>query len=192
MDFTTKSGPLSKSLKAFMISFAIVATTTLPAIAANEPPPDLKGQMKSVMQEHPELMQEIMANPHHVLAMAYRNNLLSFGQALKKTAGLCDIVPPELARTAVNEMKHSLDQLEKQHAAVLQALPADKKALLGDIPTLMQEHLAEMKMRVNHLDDLSKKDRIPSKDVLDDLQFCFTALSNGNERHARDWHAAGP
>lgn len=155
----------------FLLIITILTAVALPAVAAEVSGIDLKAKMKQVMEQDPQLMQELMANPDHRLAMAYRRNLMNFAVALDRVARDSETTPGEVVRTAVKEMKRSADLLEKQHDKVLSALPAERKAALHDLPKLMQQHLADMRKHLDRLDEIAKRDRVPSSEVLQELTF---------------------
>lgn len=62
-------------------------------------------------------MTGMMAGPHHVLAMAYRDNVMTFARAVRAQATKSGTVDLDLARPAVAEMRRSLDQMQQQHQA---------------------------------------------------------------------------
>jgi hypothetical protein len=159
-----------RTVRAIVVS-TILVTAATPVFAAGVSATDLKTKMQQVMQQNPELMHALMGNPNHRLAMAYRHNLMNFAVALKKLAQSSETIPGDVARTAVGEMKRSADLLEKQHDAVLRTLSAEKKGQLQDLPKLMQQHLADIRTRLDHLDQLAKKEQVPSAEVLKDLAF---------------------
>ncbi|WP_243373593.1 hypothetical protein [Geotalea sp. SG265] len=150
---------------------AILTAVALPAVAAEISSTALKAKMKQMMEQNPQLRQELMSNPNHRLAMAYRHNLLNFAVALDNIARNNETTPGEVVRTAVKEMRRSADLLEKQHNEVLSALPAEKKAALQDVPKLMQQHLADMRKHLDRLDEIAKGDRVPSSEVRQELTF---------------------
>lgn len=159
-----------RSVGAAILSLTLLSLVALPSFAADAPPRIMKQQMKQLMLKDPQLMKEIMADPNHALAMAYRKNLLSFAKALKMAATQGDTVSPQVAQTAVGEMKRSADLLEKQHSAVLSSLPEEKRSRLGDLPKLMDQHLVDVKAGIRNLEKLAKADPVPSKALMDVLQ----------------------
>lgn len=166
------------NLRITTITFAVLVAAVFPCFSA-EGPPQLKKKMMQLFQQHPELMQEIKTSSHHVLAMGYRTTLLAFAKGMKKTAERSETVPALYARTAVDEMKRSLELMEKQHLDVWKNLPAEKKALLEDVPQLMHEHMVDVKARLEHLGELTKADRISSEDVINDLQYVLKHCKMG-------------
>jgi hypothetical protein len=84
------------------------ATTQTPT-----PPPGKMPQHHQGM----EGMGGMMGGPHHVLAMAYRDNLATFARALQGQVARSKTVDLDLARPAVAEMRRSFDQMQQHHQA---------------------------------------------------------------------------
>ena len=90
-------------------------------------------------------MSGMMGEPHHVLAMAYRDNLATFAQALRGQVNQSKTVNLDLARPAVAEMKRSFDQMQQHHQAQM--------AMMGDSPKPeMSEAMEHMKAHLTALD----------------------------------------
>jgi len=171
-------------MKRFLIALIALAVSVLPTFAADVSAPDLKmdqkpmmhrhpGMKQEMMHQHPGMMKEMMSNPQHLLALGYHKNLVTFGQILKKVAKQGETVPPDFARAAVTEMRRSAAQMEIYRDEALKGMPAELKAKQGDMAKKMNAHLAEMKIHLGHLDDLSKNDRIDSREVLKHLELLF-------------------
>lgn len=62
-------------------------------------------------------MAGMMSGPHHVLAMAYGENLTTFARALNADASRSNMVSVELARPATAEIRRSFDQMKVHHQA---------------------------------------------------------------------------
>jgi hypothetical protein len=69
-------------------------------------------------------MSGMLEEPHHVLAMAYRDNLVTFARALRTQVTQSKSVNVDLARPAVSEMRRSFDQMKQHHQAQM--------AMMGD------------------------------------------------------------
>lgn len=179
-------------MKRMLIAIAVLATTVMPAIADDLRTPDMQGQ---AMSPHHGMMMEKM--PQHPLIMAYHKNLIAFGHALDRLAHQGETVPVEYARTAISEMKRSVDQLEKYRAETLHNMPADMKGH-ADMQKKMDEYLVNVKMHLRELETLAKSDRIPSPEVIKQLAFIFEAcegmdceMGHGKGMHCRGMHGKG-
>lgn len=62
-------------------------------------------------------MREVSAGRHHVLAMAYRDNLATFARALRGEVLRAKTVDLDMARPAVAEMRRSFDEMRRHHRA---------------------------------------------------------------------------
>src|SRR5512134_1140670 len=80
-------------------------------------PPSGK-QEQGKMPQHQHEMMDMSAmkqEPHHLLAMAYRDNLVNFAKALHDAASQTQPLNPEFARDAVAEMRRSFDHMLEHH-----------------------------------------------------------------------------
>ena len=105
----------TKAISAILVALLLGALSAMTAIAQTkkvQSQPATQG-MKEMSHDH---MMMAMANePHHVLAMAYKDNLVSFAKALRQEAAKATAVNPEFARAAVAEMKRSFEQMQEHH-----------------------------------------------------------------------------
>lgn len=175
-------------MKRVLLAMAMLVLSTATAFAAEGATVDLSG-MQGMQGDSP--LQEGMAaggpgmqggmpgcnkmvmmhNPEKVLMMAYHQNVVTFGKALEKMARQRERVPPEFARTALAEMRRSVEQIEKYRAGALAGMPAEMKG--GDMQKMMDEHLVNVKTQLRELDELAKSDTISSKEVLKHLEALF-------------------
>src|SRR5471032_172712 len=99
-----------RMMKRVMLALLALAVTVGPTFAAEESAPGMKMDMKHMehmehmKHQNPEMKQQMMQNPQHMLAMAYHKNLEHFAMVLKKMALKADTIPPDFARAAVTEM----------------------------------------------------------------------------------------
>jgi len=111
-------------------------------------------------------MSSMMGGPHHVLAMAYRDNLATFARALRGQVTQSKTVNLDLARPAVTEMRRSFDQMKQHHQAQMTMMMGDqtKPPMMGDQSkppmsgkmeqmethlTALSEHLTALESEVN-------------------------------------------
>jgi len=108
-------------------------------------------------QERMKGMQGMMEGPHHVLAMAYRDNLATFARALRAQVTQSKTVNPDLARPAVAEMRRSFDQIKQHHQAQMsmmgnQPKPAAMAGMMQQMDThlaALNDHLTALESEVN-------------------------------------------
>jgi len=115
--------------------------------------------MSTKMPMHQEGMKDMpgmMDGPHHVLAMAYRDNLTTFAKALQGQVTKSKSVNLDLARPATAEMRRSFDQMKEHHQAQVSMMgdhptPAmmDTKQHMETHLTAVNEHLTELEAELN-------------------------------------------
>jgi hypothetical protein len=119
------------------------------------PPPGKMPQHQENMPGMPG-MSGMMGGPHHVLAMAYRDNLATFARALQGQVAPLKTVNLDLARPAVAEMRRSFDQMQQHHQAQMTMMgDSTKPAMSGTMQymkthlTALSEHLTALESEVN-------------------------------------------
>lgn len=96
--------------------------------------PKVKGHANEMSDHHQDMMDmsAMMRDPHHVLAMAYRDNMVVFATALRKQAAPDSTVDPAFARAAVAEMKRSFAQMQLHYQEHVNVASAEMKAQMAD------------------------------------------------------------
>jgi cytochrome c556 len=87
-------------------------------------------------------MSGMMQGPHHVLAMAYRDNLATFARALRAQVAQSKTVNLDLARPAVAEMRRSFDQMKQHHQAQMTMMGDQTKPAMSGMMQQMETRLA--------------------------------------------------
>jgi hypothetical protein len=115
------------------------------------------------MAQHQPGMMDMSAmkeEPHHVLAMAYKDNLVNFAKALHHEASQTKPINPEFARAAVAEMRRSFDRMLEHHQGHMKtmdmkAMDEQMKSRMADMMkqgeahhTAIGEHLAALEKEV--------------------------------------------
>ena len=108
------------------------------------------------------MMQEMMKNPHHKLAMAYKKNLLNFANTLKADISSTGKFDKNLAETAVKEMRESLDQVKKHHDEAKGTMSEDMRARRAEMIKMMEDRMTAVR---GHLDNLEKEVKADTPDV---------------------------
>jgi hypothetical protein len=97
--------------------------------------------------------QMMMANePHHVLAMAYHQNLTVFTKAVQKQTAGASSVNVGFARAAVGEMRRSLDQMKQHHQEHMQTMSVEMQTKMGGMMQQMVTHQTELNTRLTALE----------------------------------------
>jgi polyhydroxyalkanoate synthesis regulator phasin len=119
--------------------------------------PPSSQQSQDTMPQHQQGMMDMsamMREPHHVLAMAYKDNLVNFAKALHHEANQTEPINPEFARAAVAEMKRSFDQMQQHHQDHMKTMDEKMKAQMADMMKQMDAHHSAIQ---EHLDALDKE-----------------------------------
>ncbi len=132
---------------------------TLGALSATAATPEQAGSaskpaMGKMEMSHDHMM--MATEPHHVLAMAYHQNLAAFAKALHEQAASAGPLNIEFARTAVTEMRRSFDQMKQHHQEHMEGMSAEmhakKDAKMSGMMEKMQTHQADMNTQLTALE----------------------------------------
>lgn len=97
-------------------------------------------------------MNGMMEGPHHVLAMAYRDNLATFARALRAQANESKSVNLDLARPALAEMKRSFEQMKQHHQAQMAMMRGQPNPAMSGMMQQMETHLTALSGHLNALE----------------------------------------
>ena len=151
----------------YILTLATIAATILivsgaAAISQQKQGPMPTGKISNNQQGMMD-MSAMMQEPHHVLAMAYKDNLANFAKALHHEANQAKPINPEFARAAVAEMRRSFDQMQQHHQAHMKTMDDKMKAQMAGMMKQMdahhsaiQEHLAALNKEVQTSAPVSK------------------------------------
>jgi hypothetical protein len=148
----------------YVLTFTTIAATILIVSEAaaisqqvNSGTPQSSKQSQGKMPQHQQGMMDMsamMQEPHHVLAMAYKDNLVNFAKALQHEANQTKPIDPEFARTAVAEMRRSFDQMLEHHQGHMKAMDEQMKSRMGEMMKQMDAYHAAVG---EHLTALEKE-----------------------------------
>ena len=110
-------------------------------------------------------MSAMMQEPHHQLAMAYKQNLENFAKALRDEAAKTTTVNPEFARAAVSEMKRSFDLMQQHHQDHMKTIDDKMKAHMSDMMKQMEAQDAAIKEAFAGLDKEVQNSAPDSKNI---------------------------
>ena len=115
---------------------AILIVNGAAALSPGAMPQHKQGTPKQSMMDMSAMKQE----PHHLLAMAYKDNLATFGKALREHAAKTTTVNPEFARAAVAEMRRSFDQMHQHQQDHMKTMSEPMKSHMADMIQQMGAH----------------------------------------------------
>jgi hypothetical protein len=140
----------------------IAAILTLGALSATAATPEqaasaTKPAMGKMERSHDHMM--MVTEPHHVLAMAYHQNLAAFAKALHEQTASEGPLNIDFARTAVSEMRRSFDQMKQHHQEHMAGMSAEMRAKMdakmgatSGMMEKMQTHQADMNTQLTALE----------------------------------------
>ena len=151
--------PAAAGLLALLMSGATTTSMAQAPVPTSAKMPQHQEGMKGMQG-----MSGMMEGPHHVLAMAYRDNLATFARALRAQVTQSKTVNLDLARPAVAEMRRSFDQMKQHHQAQMATMgDQPKPAMAGTMQQMdtriaaLSEHLAALQSEVNAITPDPKK-----------------------------------
>ncbi|HEX9714582.1 MAG TPA: hypothetical protein VGA28_02705 [Desulfurivibrionaceae bacterium] len=148
-----------------VVSLATIAVTILLVSGAaaisqqgqsGTTPSGKQSQGAMPQHQHPQGMMDMSAmkqEPHHLLAMAYRGNLVNFAKALRHEANrTTKPINLEFARAAVAEMKRNFDQMQQNHQDHMKTMDEKMKAQMAEMMKQMDAHHAAIQEHLAALD----------------------------------------
>ena len=139
--------PAAASLLALLMCGA---TATVMAQTPTPSPTKMPQQQDSM--KGMQGMSGMMEGPHHVLAMAYMDNLATFARALGAQVTQSKTVNLDLARPAVAEMRRSFDQMKQHHQAQMTMMGDGAKPPMSEMMQHMETHLAALSEHLTALE----------------------------------------
>ena len=139
---------------AFMIMFisAVVAPAQEHQHQHGEKKPPAQETAKKDAHEHGSMdMNKMMQEPHHVLAMAYAENLARFAKALRDQVDATKSVDAEFARAAVGEIRRSFDTMQQHLAEHSKTMSADHGNHTGAMQA-MNAHVSAIRQSLTMLE----------------------------------------
>jgi hypothetical protein len=192
---------LTAMLAAFVLALASAATFAQDQHQHQhgaEKPAAKAGEQKQQAMKHDMSqmdMSAMMKEPHHLLAMAYMHNVGVFAKAVNAHATSGGAIDASFARSAVAEIRRSLDEHDKhmkehmQAAAHRQMMSGDMRAHMEQMMKEMETHQAKLKDAVASLEkDVrgtspdAKRLASDSSDILKHLDE-MSKMEGGNEGH---------
>lgn len=126
---------------------------------------------------------KMVGEPHHVLAMAYHQNLAAFSKALHEQTTAAGPLNLDFARAAVSEMRRSFDQMKQHHQEHMKGMSADKHAKMAGMMEKMGTRQAEMNTQITDLEQELRSPTPDSKKVSDLANRLHTRLAEMTKMH---------
>src|ERR1039458_2905043 len=120
----------------------------------------LSQQDKDKMSQGMMDMSAMMNEPHHQLAMAYKENMVNFAKALRQATTDTNTVNAPFARDAVAEMKRSFDQMQEHQQDHMKTMDDKMKAMDEKMKTNMAGMMKQMEAQTGAIkEDLAALDK---------------------------------
>lgn len=139
--------PAAAGLLALLMSGA-----SAPAAPQTPTPPPGKMPQQQEAMKGMDGMGGMMGGPHHVLAMAYRDNLATFARALQGQVARSKKVDLDLARPAVAEMRRSFNQMQQHHQAQMTMMADHAKPPMSGSMQHMETHVSALNEHLTALE----------------------------------------
>lgn len=137
----------TKSISMFVAILMLMLASAIGAAAQHEHHTQPAQQKPGSMD-----MNKLMQDPHHVLAMAYLQNLATFAKALRNQVDSSKTVDSEFGRASVSEMRRSFDAMQQHVADHMKSMPADMQSHMGVMMQAMDTHLSAIKQSLTSLE----------------------------------------
>ncbi|NOT09165.1 MAG: hypothetical protein HOP28_13280 [Gemmatimonadales bacterium] len=141
------------STVAVAATFLMIGATAS-GLAQNPPPPAKVPPHQEGMKGMHAMptMGDMMGGPHHVLAMAYRDNLATFAGALGGQVPQAKTVNLDLAGPAVAEMRRSFEQMRQHHQAQMTMMGGRMDSTMSGMMQHMETHVSALREHLTALE----------------------------------------
>ena len=130
-------------------------------------------------------MKGMMDGPHAMLAMAYRDNLMTFGRALKSQIAKSKTVDVDFARPATAEMRRSFDQMRTHHQAQSSMMGSNADAAMMGKMKDMDAHLVAVDQHLTALESEVKLATPDPKKVAEHVNEVLKQCEGMSTMHAK-------
>ena len=126
---------------------------------------------------------KMASEPHHVLAMAYHQNLAAFAKALHEQATAAGPLNLDFARAAVSEMRRSFDQMKQHHQEHMKGMSTEMHTKMSGKMEKMETRQAEMSTQLTDLEQALLSATPDAKKVFDLANRLHTRLGEMAKMH---------
>ena len=176
---------------------AIIALTIFGGVTAQvqtriqHPSPDETASTQAVKKVQERMrhdmakmdMSDMMNEPHHVLAMAYRQNVETFAMALRDQAQGSGSVSADFARAAVAEINRNFDKAEDHHQEHIKTMSADMRSRMAAMIKEMDMRHSKLKVAIDALEKDVRGYTLNSKKIATDSADIIRYLDEMSKMH---------
>ena len=170
--------------KAYTTILAAIMLMLFSAAGAQAQTENQPGGQKAMQHDMSKMdMSGMMNEPHHVLAMAYMENIRTFARALHNQAEGSNPLNAKFARDAVDEMKRSLDLMEDHRGEHMKTMSEEMRSNMAAMMKDMEMHQFMLKDAVSALEKDVRADQPDSKQIATDSAHIFMHLDEMSKMH---------
>jgi hypothetical protein len=138
-----------KRIPVILLSLVLVCIPLMAKTIPQDDPAPKKAHSKSV---HDRMAREMAKDPHHVLAMAYHQNVINFARILRNQTARSTTVNVEFARATVAEIRRSSDEMKKHHDEHMKAMSPEMQEKMKTMMEQMAKHETEFNDQLTALE----------------------------------------
>ena len=178
----------TKIISTISMALLLAAFSTITAIAQHEGHSTKAVKSQSDKQgkkemSHDHMMMDMAKEPHHILAMAYHQNLATFTKALRDQALGASPLNAEFARAAVAEIRRNFDKMEEHHQEHMKTMSEDMRSKMATMMKEMGLHRSMLKDAVAALEADVQAEKLDSKQVAADSVKALMHLDAMSKMH---------
>ncbi len=181
----TRTGSMTPTIAC--LAALLMGGATGIGMAQNTPPGKMdrhRAGMKGM--EGMQGMKGMMEGPHQVLAMAYRDNLVTFAHTIARKGGETPAVNLDVARPAVAEMRRSYDQIQQHHQAHMAMMTDAAKGSMAETMEHMTKHLAALGQHLTALESELNAATPDPKDVAEHTREILKECDGMSTMHPKE------
>ena len=110
-------------------------------------------------------MSAMMNEPHHLLAIAYVQNISAFAATLHMQAGQAKALDADFARAVASEIRRSFDSMQQHLQESKNSMPADMQSHMGMMLQGADEHITQIRQHLTQLEKDVQADTLNSKSI---------------------------
>lgn len=122
--------------------------------------------------------------PHHVMAMAYLQNIGTFAKALRDQAQESNQLSSDFARAIVNEISRSLDKADDHHQEHMKTMDADMRSKMAAMMKDMELRRSKLKDAVKALEKDVSNYTLDAKLIAADSAEILKQLDDMSKMHS--------
>ena len=127
----------------------------------------------------------MMNEPHHVLAMAYKQTVETFAKALRDQAQ-GSALSTDFARAAVAEISRSLDSAYEHHQEHVKTMSVEARSNMAALIKEMDLHCSKLKAAVSALEKDVRDYTLDSKQIAADSAEVLKRLDDMSKMHEQE------